>query len=282
MIELGKIQELIVVEESEFGLYLGELPFDPDLSEKVLLPNAETQEEMKLGTTVKVFIYKDTKDRPVATTKRPDIILGEVGLLKVAEVTKIGAFLEWGLLKDLFLPFREQTIKVKAGNSYVVGLYIDKTERLCATMKVYNLLANAPALEVNKMAKGLIYQVSNEYGIFVAVEGKYHGLIPKKEIYQNYEVGQWIDVRVTRIRLDGKLELSVRKQINGQMEEDARKLMKALKASKGFISLHDKSDPIDIKKELNMSKAAFKRAVGRLKKEGVIELEETGIRSRIE
>ncbi|WP_305766882.1 S1 RNA-binding domain-containing protein [Candidatus Epulonipiscium viviparus] len=281
MIELGIIQELTVVETSDFGLYLGELPYDPAISEKILLPNSEVAEEMKLGDTVSVFVYKDTKDRPVATLKRPAIVLGEIAPLEVLEVTNIGAFLNWGLIKDLFLPFKEQTVKVRAGKTYVVGLYVDKTERLCATMKVYNLLQNASALEVNKTTKGLVYQVSDEYGIFVAVEGKYHGLIPKREIYQNYQVGEWIDVRVTRVRPDGKLELSVRKQINGQMEVDAKKLLDAIHAQKGFLNLHDKSSPIEIKNCLNMSKASFKRAVGRLLKEGVIELKPNGIQSRI-
>ncbi|ONI46378.1 RNA-binding protein [Epulopiscium sp. SCG-B10WGA-EpuloA2] len=281
MIELGKIQELTVVEKSDFGLYLGELPFDPEFCEKVLLPNPEVTDAMKLGDNISVFIYKDTKDRLVATTKRPTIILGEIAPLKVAEVTNIGAFLEWGLIKDLFLPFKEQTTKVKADKSYVVGLYVDKTERLCATMKVYNLLEiNAP-LEINKTAKGLVYQVSDEYGIFVAVEGKYHGLIPKREIYQNYQAGDWIDVRITRVREDGKLELSVRKQINGQMEVDAKKLLEFIHASQGFLDLHDKSSPLEIKNRLNMSKASFKRATGKLLKEGIIELKPNGIKSRI-
>lgn len=280
MIELGKIQELAVVERSDFGLYLAELPYDEDVCEKVLLPNPEVTENIKLGDMLNVFIYKDTKDRIIATTKRPQLVLGEINVLKVAEITDIGAFMEWGLLKDLLLPFKEQLGKVELNKSYVVGLYVDKTNRLCATMKVYNLLKSHTPYEINKTTKGLVYQISDEFGVFVAVDGKYHGLIPKREIYQNYTIGEWIDVRVVKIRNDGKLELSTRKQINGQMEVDAKKLLDVLKQNDGILNLNDKSSPMDIKLKLNMSKASFKRAVGRLLKEGAIEFTDTGIKSR--
>ncbi|OOB78555.1 MAG: RNA-binding protein [Epulopiscium sp. Nele67-Bin002] len=281
MIELGKIQDLAVVEHSDFGVYLGNLPYDEAFCEKVLLPNVEVPADTKLGDMLNVFIYKDTQDRIVATLRRPLITLGEAGVLKVAEVTSIGAFLEWGLVKDLLLPFKEQLGKVEASKSYVVGLYVDKTDRLCATMKVYNLLQSHTPYEVNKTTKGLVYQLSDEYGVFVAVEGKYHGLIPRREVYEKYTVGQWIDVRVVKIRNDGKLELSTRKQINGQIEVDARKLLDEVHKAGGFLDLHDRSNPSDIKRRLNMSKASFKRAAGRLLKEGAIELEDSGIRSRI-
>ncbi len=281
MIELGKIQDLAVVEHSDFGVYLSNLPYDEQLCEKVLLPNVEVPSDVKLGDILTVFIYKDTLDRIIATLRRPFITLEEIGVLKVAEVTNIGAFLEWGLVKDLLLPFKEQLGKVEAGKSYVVGLYVDKTNRLCATMKVYNLLKSHTPYEINKVTKGLVYQLSDEHGVFVAVDGRYHGLIARREVYEQYKVGQWIDVRVVKIRNDGKLELSTRKQINAQMEVDSRKLLDEIHKAGGFIDLHDRSNPSQIKSRLNMSKASFKRAVGRLLKEGVIELEDNGIRSRI-
>ncbi|OOB77763.1 MAG: RNA-binding protein [Epulopiscium sp. Nuni2H_MBin003] len=281
MIELGQIQELAVVEHSDFGVYLANLPYEEEFCEKVLLPNAEVPEGINLGDMLKVFIYKDTKDRIVATIKQPLLTVGSVNILKVVEVTDIGAFLDWGLLKDLLLPFKEQLGKVKVGESYVVGLYVDKTNRLCATMKVYNMLKSHSPYEINKTVRGIVYQISDEFGIFVAVDGKYHGLIPKREIYQNYTLGEWIDVRIVKIRDDGKLELSVRKQINGQIEVDARKILSTLRNTNGFLELNDKSSPMEIKLQLNMSKASFKRAVGRLLKEGAIEFTQNGIKSRI-
>ncbi|OON98554.1 MAG: RNA-binding protein [Epulopiscium sp. Nele67-Bin004] len=280
MLELGKMQTLAVVENSDFGIYLAELPYDEQFCEKVLLPNGQVPENAKLGDMIEVFIYKDTKDRIIANIDKPLVTLGEVAYLEVAEITNIGAFLHWGLLKDLLLPFKEQLGTVEKGKSYVVGLYVDKTERLCATMKVYNLLESQTPYQVNQTVKALVYQ-TNDMGVFAAVDGKYHGLIPKREVYEQYQNGQWIDARVAQVRPDGKLELSTRKQVSGQMEVDAKKILEAIHSAGGFLDLHDKSSPNDIKIRLNMSKASFKRAVGRLLKEGAIEIQPNGIKSRI-
>ncbi|OON95027.1 MAG: RNA-binding protein [Candidatus Epulonipiscium fishelsonii] len=278
MLELGKIQNLIVIQESDFGLYLAE---DQDeLQDKVLLPNAEIPDNLKLGDRIDVFLYKDTQDRIVATCKEPLLKLGEISCLEVADVTNIGAFLKWGLIKDLLLPFKEQLVKVEVGKSYVVGLYIDKTDRLCATMKVYNLLSSESPYTINKMTRGLVYRQTPEHGVFVAVDGKYHGLIINKEIYKEYNLGEWIDVRIKNVRSDGKLELTERKQVNSQMEIDANQIMVILKKENGFLPLNDKSNPNIIKEKLQMSKASFKRAVGRLLKEGAIEFDNNGIKSR--
>ncbi|ONI39177.1 RNA-binding protein [Candidatus Epulonipiscium fishelsonii] len=278
MLELGKVQNLMVIQESDFGLYLAE---DQDeLQDKVLLPNAEIPEGTKLGDKIDVFLYKDTQDRIVATCKEPLLKLGEVAFLEVAEVTDIGAFLKWGLIKDLLLPFKEQLVKVEAGKSYVVGLYIDKTDRLCATMKVYNLLSSESPYIINKMTRGLVYRQTPEHGVFVAVDGKYHGLIINKEIYREYNIGDWIDIRIKNVRPDGKLELTERRQVNSQMEIDANQIMTILKKEDGFLPLNDKSNPNIIKEKLKMSKASFKRAVGRLLKEGVVEFANNGIKIR--
>ncbi len=282
MIELGKIQTLTVIQHSDFGVYLSyEMPQDEIEINKVLLPKGQVPAGTELGDKIEVFVHRDTEDRLIATIEKPLLTVGEVAKLEVAEITKIGAFLKWGPIKDLLLPFKEQVGTVEIGQSYVVGMYIDKTDRLCATMKVYDILQSHTPFQVNKVVNGLVYKQNEENGVFVAVEGKYHGLIPKKEIYKMYEVGEEIEARIQKIRPDGKLELSTRRQVNGQMEVDARFLLDELKKADGFLPLNDKSNPDAIKKRLKMSKASFKRAVGRLLKEGAIEFEGNGIRCRI-
>lgn len=278
MIELGKIQKLQVVRKSDFGVYLG-LKENEDAGE-VLLPRKQVPEDVELGDEIEVFIYKDSEDRIIATTQKPMLTIGEIAPLKVAEVTRIGAFLEWGLAKDLFLPFKQQVGKVTKGATCLVGIYVDKSDRLCATMKVYDLLSCQSPYHVNGRAEGIIYNITEEFGAFVAVEGKYHGLIPKKELLGEYKIGDRIEVRIQKIRPDGKLELSLRKQLAQQIEVDAQRIMTMLNLNNGQIPFTDKTNPDIIKRELEMSKASFKRAVGRLLKEGVIEIKAEGITRR--
>lgn len=273
MIEIGMIQKLSVIREVAQGVYLNEV----NGHEQVLLPKAQIPEGTKVGDELEVFVYRDSEDRKIATVKMPKIKLGELAPLKVVSVNRIGAFLDWGLERDLFLPFKQQVGRIHKGEVHLVGMYKDKSDRLCATMKVYELLeVNAP-YQVNDMVNGVIYAIKEAYGAFVAVDNKYHGMIPIKELYGVYKTGENLSLRVKNIRPDGKLELSLRKTTHLQMEDDAQKIMNELEKHQGKLSLHDKSTPEDIKEALHMSKAAFKRAIGRLMKEGAIDIKEDGI-----
>lgn len=276
MIELGKIQNLEVVRESDFGVYLNTKE-EKDEND-ILLPNKQVPEGAKIGDEIEVFVHRDTEDRLIATTHTPKLTLGKVAVLEVVEVTNIGAFLDWGLQKDLFLPFKEQVGTVKKGDQVIVGLYIDKSDRLCATMKVYDILSCQSPYKQNQSVTGLVYNIKQDLGVLVAVDYTFHGLIPVKEVFGHYKVGDTVQLRVKKIRPDGKLELSARKQAYQQIEDDSKKLMKALEDRSGLLTLNDKSSPELIKAELNMSKASFKRAVGRLLKEGAITLTDTGIK----
>ena len=213
----------------------------------------------------------------IATTQMPKIMLGELRVLKVVDTGRIGAFLDWGLPKDLLLPFKEQTAKVSKGDEVLSALYVDKTGRLCATMKLYERLSTDSDYKKDDEVWGTVYEISDNFGVFVAVENRYSGLIPKREDFGNMKVGDMVTARVTKVLEDGKLDLSVRKKAFLQMDEDARMLLKKMKSNGGKLPFTDKSDAESIKKELGLSKNAFKRAVGRLLKEQKIRISEKGI-----
>lgn len=275
MIELGKLQKLEVLRKTQIGLYLNSK--DDKDTEDILLPKNQMPKEIEVGDEIEVFVYKDSEDRTISTLKKPKLTIGELAVLRVVEVTAIGAFLEWGLEKDLFLPFREQLGKVKKGGTYLVGLYIDSSKRLCATMNIYNLLGTQSPYNENDRVNGTVYSISKELGAFVAVDNKYQGLIPNKELYGDFTAGDKVEVRIKKVRQDGKLELSLRKEAYNEIEGDAQKIIDKLKLSGGSLKINDSSTPEQIKAELNMSKAAFKRAVGRLLKEGAIKITIDGI-----
>ncbi len=271
MIELGKKQALMVVKKTDFGVYLG------TEDDKVLLPAKYVDEDIETGDSVTVFVYRDSKDRIIATTKEPYITLGEVRPLMVKQVTGIGAFMDWGLEKDLLLPFGEQTSPVAEGRRYPVALYIDKSSRLCATTKIYPYLKTTDIYRTGDIVKGTAYEYIDKFGMFVAVDNMFHGLIPKKAFYGKINVGDEISATVSRVRDDGKLELSVRGPAYMQINDDADRIMKALNESGGKLPFNDRSDPEIIKDEFEMSKAAFKRACGHLLKEKLIKITDSGI-----
>lgn len=262
--KLGEKQVLMVVKEVEFGVYLG------TEEERVLLPKKQVPKDIEIGDPVEVFLYKDSDDRLIATTHEPKLTIGQLAVLDVVDVTKVGAFLNWGLEKDLFLPFKEQTSKVAVGDQCLVTLYIDKSERLCATMKVYHLLRTDSPYQKDDKVSGIIYEKSDEYGMFVAVDNQYSALIPKKEAYGSLIIGTTIEARVIDVKEDGKLDLSVRDKIPEQMDKDAALIMRVIEKHNGTLPFNDKADPEVIKREFGLSKAAFKRAVGRLLKGGKI------------
>ncbi|MEY8412366.1 S1-like domain-containing RNA-binding protein [Lachnospiraceae bacterium 62-26] len=271
---LGRRVTLMIVKQVEFGVYLG------NSQEKVLLPKREVPKGAEPGDPVDVFLYKDSSDRLIATTREPKIKLGELKALHVADAGKIGAFLEWGLPKDLLLPFKEQTMKVKKGDEVLVSLYIDKSNRLCATMKIYELLRQDPPYQKDDHVDGIIYDTSENYGLFVAVDDCYSALIPKREAFGDLKAGDRVHARVLRVREDGKMDLAVREKAFVQMEADAQMLLKKMQENDGRLPFTDKTDPEQIKKELGLSKNAFKRAVGRLLKEGKVEICENFIEIR--
>ncbi len=277
MIRLGEIQKLTVVKKVEFGIYLAESQEEAK-EEKILLPAKQVPAGTEIGDILEVFVYKDSKDRSIATTREPKIVLGEVAELTVAQVGKIGAFLDWGLEKDLLLPFKEQTKRVRPGDSVLVALYIDKSSRLCATMNVYKYLNQESPYKKEDKVSGVVYLISEEFGAFVAVDNRYSGLIPKKELYGNVNVGDTVNARVTAVKEDGKLDLSIREKAYIQMNLDAERVMEIIESFDGVLPFNDKARPETIKRETGMSKNEFKRAVGNLLKAGRIEIKENCIR----
>lgn len=275
MIELGKIQKLEIARLTKFGAFLN-TPTG-HFSEEVLLPNNQVPENADLGDEVEAFVYKDSEDRIVATLKKPMITIGELAVLRVVDSSRIGAFLDWGLDKDLLLPFKQQTYKVEKNDLVLVGLYVDKTSRLCATMDIYKLLSDTSPYKENQRVEGTIYKINPDIGAFVAVSNKYNGLIPTKELYGHYKCGDKVEVRIKKVKPDGKLELSLRKQTFNQMDDDAKVIFEKMTANGGKLRLNDDSRPEDINAQLSMSKAAFKRAVGKLLKERKIKITENGI-----
>ena len=272
--QLGEKQVLKVVKQVDFGVYLG------DGEEKVLLPKKQVPEGTALGDEIEVFLYKDSSDRPIATTKEPYIQLGGLAVLEVLQVGKFGAFLDWGLEKDLFLPFREQTAQIRPGDQCLVTLYIDKSQRLCASMKVYGKLRTDSPYQKDDRVKGIVYEKSDNFGVFVAVDNQYSALIPRREVSRDLKVGDRIEARVTDVKEDGKLDLSIRDKAYIQIKEDARYVLEVLEEYEGVLPFDDRVSPEIIRREFGLSKSAFKRAVGRLMKQDEIEISGGKIRRK--
>ena len=283
MIKLGQAQSLKINRIVEFGAYLESISDSVpeadtnDKKESVLLPIKQLPTSSKIGDILDVFVYRDSSDRLISTTNIPAISIGEVAVLRVKQLTKIGAFLDWGLEKDLFLPYKQQTYKVKEGDLIPVSLYIDKSDRLCATMKIYHYLkSDNGGYNLDDTVEGFIYEISDKFGAFVAIDYKYSALIPAKEIYSSLNVGELIKARVQGIMPDGRITLSLRQKSYLQIDTDSKQIYEMLE-KKGFLHYHDKSDAKDIKEKFAMSKNEFKRALGRLYKERKIIIKEDGI-----
>ena len=276
MIELGKKQTLTVVKTVDFGVYLAEKD-DKEGKDSVLLPAKQVPASTKAGDELTVFIYKDSKDRLIATTREPMLQVGQTAVLKVSQVTRIGAFLNWGLEKDLLLPYHEQTTRMQEGKDVLVALYIDKSQRLCATMKVYHYLSARTPYVVGDQVKGRVYEISGNFGVFVAVDDKYSALIPAREAAGKYRPGEILDLRVTEVKEDGKMNVTDRQKAYLQIEEDAESVLSVIDEFAGVLPFDDKASPEVIKREFGLSKNAFKRAIGHLLKEGKIEIKERRI-----
>ncbi len=270
MLRLGERQELVIVKRVDFGVYLAESM--EQAQDRVLLPGKQVPAGSAIGDVLEVFLYRDSSDRLIATTSLPKLMMGEVAELTVAQVSKVGAFLDWGLEKDLFLPFKEQAGRVKAGDRVLCSLYIDKSDRLCATMNVYkNLRADSPYQKDDKVV-GRVYEISQNFGAFVAVDNIYSALIPKKEMYGDVQLNTDIQARVVNVLEDGRLTLSIREKAYLQIEKDANELLSIIDSYEGVLPFNDKVSPEIIKRETGMSKNEFKRAVGNLLKAGKIEI----------
>ena len=275
MLQLGKRQELTVVKRMKFGVYLAE---GKDAEERVLLPVKEVPDETEIGDRMEVFLYLDSKDRMIATRREPYAELGGIAVMEVKEVSNIGAFLDWGLEKDLLLPFKEQSRRVAQGEKVLAAVYLDKSRRFCATMNVYEYLETDSPYQKDDRVTGTIYETDGNFGVFVAVDNRYSGLIPKREAAGNYRIGDTIQVRVTAVKPDGKLDLSPNERVEVQMDKDAELVMKVIEEYEGVLPFGEKVSPEIIKREFGISKAAFKRAVGRLYKQGRIQIMENRIK----
>jgi predicted RNA-binding protein (virulence factor B family) len=275
MIRLGQFQELKIKRFTSVGAYLNE---EIEEDQDILLPKKYLTDEMNEGELINVFVYRDSEDRFVATTKEPMIKIGEFKKLTVKEVGKMGAFLNWGLEKDLFLPFKEQTNPIYKGDVVLVAIYVDKSRRISATMNLYRYLLPNSEYEIDQWVKGFIYDIKKDLGIFVALENKYNGMVPLKEIHESFSYGQEIDVRVIKIRDDGKITVSPREKSYMNIESDSDKIYRLLLENNGYLEFSDNSSPEEIKAIFAMSKKAFKRGIGNLYKEKKIVINENDIR----
>ena len=265
MVQIGKWQTLKVVRSKEFGIYLAEQEGDKDA---VLLPRKQVPEGLKAGGEIEVFVYRDSSDRPIATVNKPLITLGEIARLRCASTGSIGAFMDWGLEKDILLPFKEMVGKVREGKEYLVYMYMDKSGRLCVSMKLYEHLSTDSPYRKSDQVEGYVYQINERMGAFVAVSDRYQGLIPKQQLHKKLHVGDTLSLRVSEVREDGKLNLSMERLAYQQMEEDSEMVYQAIMEYDGVLPFTDKASPEIIEREMGLSKNAFKRAVGRLLKEG--------------
>lgn len=274
MAEIGKWQTLKVIRSKDFGIYLGT---DETDKEAVLLPRKQVPEGLKAGGSIEVFVYLDSSDRPIATVNRPSITLGEVALLKCVSTGSIGAFMDFGLERDILMPFKEMVGKVREGRDYLVYMYLDKSGRPCVSMRIYDYLDTNSPYQKGDSVKGYVYQINEKHGAFVAVDNRYQGMIPKQQLHKKLFVGDTISLYVTEVREDGKLNLALAKPAYQQMEEDSEMVYQAILDYDGVLPFNDKASPELIEREMGLSKNAFKRAVGRLLKEGKIEITEKTI-----
>lgn len=274
MIRLGEINTMEILRETDHGVYL----IDKD-DEEVLLPNRYVPESFKIWDELEVFVYLDNEERPVATTDRPYIMKGDFALLRCNQVTEYGAFLDWGLVKELFCPFKEQAFKMKPGGWYLVYCYLDeKTNRLVASSKTNRFLDNKNLTVEEFDVVDLMVSHPSDLGMNVIVNKKHTGLIYKNNIFKDLSVGDKLKGVVKKIRSGNKLDIVLEQVGYRNIEPNAEKILQELQDNNGFLTLTDKSSPEDIKEVLQMSKKNFKKAIGSLYKQRKIALEKDGIR----
>ncbi|HRH03055.1 MAG TPA: S1-like domain-containing RNA-binding protein [Bacteroidia bacterium] len=273
MLELGKFNTLKIARKVDFGVFLS------SGTDEVLLPKKYLEPDMEIGSEVEVFIYKDSEDRSIATTQKPYAQVGEFAYLKVKEVNSFGAFMDWGLEKDLLVPFREQDKKLEAGKSYVVYVYVDKlTKRIAASAKINRYAKNEGVqLSENEEVDLLLFK-QTDLGYGAIINNLHQGLIYKNEVFTNLAVGDKVKGWIKTLREDGRIDLRLQK-VGFELSDDAQDIiLKKLAEKNGFLALHDASEPQLINKELGMSKKTFKKAIGGLFKSKRISIEENGIK----
>ena len=274
MIEIGQYNRLRIERLVDPGAIL----YD-DAGNSVLLPNKYVPENAEVNDSMEVFVYTDSEDRPVATTLTPLIHLNKFAVLRAKDVNRVGAFMDWGLEKDLMIPYKQQASKIRRGGRYLVYMYLDQaTHRLVGTTKTYhhfdkNIEAFDEQQEVELLIGGL-----NEQGLNVVVNDRYQGIMFDSEIFRDFKMGDRLTGYVKTIRNDSKLEVTTRKIGLENLEEGAQQIIDAVKNMNGFLALHDKSAPEEIRDLLQMSKKNFKRSLGILYKKKLVELTPDGIK----
>ena len=274
--ELGKVNRLTLVKLVDFGAYLAEGTED---QERVLLPAKQVPQGIGQGDSLDVFLYKDSSDRLIATMARPLAMVDQFALMKVKELTKIGAFLDWGLEKDLLLPYRQMLGRVEAGDQILARVYVDKSQRLAASMKeIYPMLRSDSPYQAGDEVRARVYEFSRDFGTFVAVDDIYSAMIPRHEDARQLRIGDQISCRVTGVKRDGKLDVSIRGKSYETIGEDAEAILRLLESYAGVLPFTEKASSEVIRRETGLSKNAFKRAVGHLYKEGRVSIEDGKIR----
>lgn len=273
-LKLGDYNLLTVVKAVDFGLYL-----DGGAAGEILLPTRYTPKDAKIGDTLNVFIYLDQDERPIATTETPFVKVGEFALLEVAWVNEYGAFLKWGLMKDLFCPFREQKKRMNVGEKHMVYVYIDdESYRIAASAKIEKHLSNEPfPHKVGDKVDVLLWQ-RTDLGYKVIIENKFSGLIYLNQVFQRLYLGEHKTAYVANIREDNKVDVALQQQGRQQTLDFAETLLTYLKNNNGYCDLYDKSDAEDIYNRFGVSKKVFKKAVGDLYKQRLIVLINNGIK----
>lgn len=274
MLFIGKYNNLTIERLTSVGMFLSDVE-----GEEVLLPNQYLTDEMQVGDNIKVFVYLDSEDRPVATTETPKIIRNEFAFLEVTDVTEHGAFMDWGLIKDLFVPFREQSTPMQVGEWHVVFLYLDqKSSRLIASTKIDRFLENDRLTVAEGDEVDLLIFSKSDLG-YNAIVNQYHrGLIYGNEVFREINIGDSLKGYVKKIREENKLDLTLQKTGYEVVEPTAQAILDQLKKANGFLNLSDSSSPEDIYKKLQISKKVFKKAIGGLYKQGLIKISDDGIR----
>jgi len=273
-INVGQFNLMRVDRKVDFGFYMD------DGAEGVLLPKRFAPSGLQVGDTISVFVYHDSDNRLIATTQEPFAVVGDIAALKVVAITKQGAFMDWGLMKDLFVPVSQQLSSMRLGGKYLVKLYLDKqTGRVAATEKIDNQISNdVLTVKEGEKVKLQVYR-ETDIGYVVIVNQVHQGLVYKNEVFTHLHIGQIIDEGfVKKIREDNKLDIGIGKQGVEKLDDDQLKLIQLLKLHKGFLPYHDKSSPEDIYAFFGISKKAFKMNVGMLYKSKKITIEAGGIR----
>jgi predicted RNA-binding protein (virulence factor B family) len=274
MAEIGKYNQLKVAKEVEFGVYLN----DEEHGE-ILLPRRYVPEQCSVGDELEVFIYLDSEQRIIATTEKPFAQAGEFAYLEVVSVSAAGAFLNWGLMKDLLLPYREQRSEVKEGEKVFVYIYLDmESKRLVASSKIDKHIDNLPAYYQPGDDADAIVWAKTDLGYKVIMENLYSGILYKNEVFEDLQVGQSVQVFVKKIRDDEKIDLALYKPGYEKVDDSAHQVLKYLKAHDGFMPFHDKSPAEGIQSVFGMSKKTFKKALGALYKSKLVELVDGGVK----